>query len=196
MSTTWRDKLTAILRWPVLAASASATALAGNVAHGKTPGFQNDHAAPEPLILPNTLNATAQDRYAAHGSHRSHSSHGSHRSHRSGSGGTYSPSPAPRTPAPSYTPPPATPSPAPSTAPAPRQAAPATPPKPSAEDTAMMVVRVQAALMRKGYYNGDIDGILGPATRAALTAYQKDEGLSDTGRMDIATLTRLGITVP
>jgi len=60
----------------------------------------------------------------------------------------------------------------------------------------MMVVRVQAALMRKGYYNGDIDGILGPATRAALTAYQKDEGLSDTGRMDIATLTRLGITVP
>ena len=38
-----------------------------------------------PVLLPNTLNATAEDRYAAHRSHSSHSSHGSH---RSSSGGT------------------------------------------------------------------------------------------------------------
>ena len=59
-----------------------------------------------------------------------------------------------------------------------------------------MVIRVQAALMRRGLYNGDIDGLLGPKTRAALRAFQQTEGISQTGRMDIATLTRLGITIP
>ncbi len=60
----------------------------------------------------------------------------------------------------------------------------------------MMTVRVQAALMRFGYFNGDIDGIRGPQTRAAITSYQKAQGLPQTGRMDIDTLTRLGISIP
>ena len=60
----------------------------------------------------------------------------------------------------------------------------------------MMVVRVQAALMRLGYYEGDIDGLLGPRTRAAITEYQKGKGLRQTGRMDTETLTRLGISIP
>ncbi len=60
----------------------------------------------------------------------------------------------------------------------------------------MMVVRVQAALMRLGYYDGDIDGLLGPQTRSAITAYQKAQGLRQTGRMDIGTLTKLGISIP
>ena len=60
----------------------------------------------------------------------------------------------------------------------------------------MMVVRVQAALMRRGYYHGDIDGLLGPMTRAALRAFQQAQGISQTGRMDIDTLTRLGISIP
>ena len=47
-----------------------------------------------------------------------------------------------------------------------------------------MVIRVQAALMRRGFYNGDIDGLLGPKTRAALQAFQESEGISQTGRMD------------
>ncbi len=59
-----------------------------------------------------------------------------------------------------------------------------------------MVIRVQAALMRRGVYDGDIDGLLGPKTRAALKAFQQSEGISQTGRMDIETLTRLGISIP
>jgi len=59
-----------------------------------------------------------------------------------------------------------------------------------------MVVRVQAALMRLKYYEGDIDGVLGPQTRSALTSYQRSKGLKETGRMDIETLTSLGISVP
>ena len=60
----------------------------------------------------------------------------------------------------------------------------------------MMVVRVQAALMRLGYYNGDIDGLLGPQTRSAIKAYQTAQGLRQTGRMGIDTLTKLGISIP
>ena len=60
----------------------------------------------------------------------------------------------------------------------------------------MMVVRIQAALMRLGYYDGDIDGLLGPQTRSAITSYQKTQGLRQTGRMDIDTLTKLGISIP
>lgn len=204
MSENWREKVSALLRWPVLAVGAITTAFAGSSVQAKAVGWHKEDYGSEPLVLPNTLNATAQDLYAAHGSHRSHGSHGSHRSHRSGSGGTYVPAPAPSqtspsttpSPTPSYTPPPTTPSPAPSTAPTPKQSVPAKPPKSSAEDRAMMVVRVQAALMRKGYYKGDIDGILGPSTRAAITAYQKDEKLPQTGRMDIQTLSQLGISIP
>lgn len=59
----------------------------------------------------------------------------------------------------------------------------------------MMVVRVQAALMRLGYYNGDIDGLLGPMTRDSITQFQTDRSLAKTGRMDIETLTALGIPV-
>ncbi len=59
-----------------------------------------------------------------------------------------------------------------------------------------MVVRVQAALMRLGYFNGDIDGLLGTQTRSAIMAYQKAQGLAQSGRMDIDTLTKLGISVP
>lgn len=59
-----------------------------------------------------------------------------------------------------------------------------------------MVVRVQAALMRLGYYDGDIDGLLGPATRAGLKDFQKSQGLKETGRINLETLTRLGIPIP
>lgn len=59
-----------------------------------------------------------------------------------------------------------------------------------------MVVRVQAALMRLGYYHGDIDGLLGPGTRSGLKNFQKSQGLKQTGRIDIETLTRLGIPIP
>ena len=45
---------------------------------------------------------------------------------------------------------------------------------------------VQTALAREGYYDGAIDGDLGPATRHALRRYQRDHGLSVTGNIDRA----------
>lgn len=46
------------------------------------------------------------------------------------------------------------------------------------------VSEIQSALARAGYYDGAIDGSLGPATRNALRRYQRDRGLSVTGRID------------
>lgn len=43
-------------------------------------------------------------------------------------------------------------------------------------------------LAELGYWTGPIDGVLDPATRAALTAFQKWEGRSVTGRLTIAEL--------
>lgn len=193
MKTNWRKQLIEIFRWPGLAVGAAVTGVSGvNASMDETDGIRKwEGAMLDSVILPNTLNATATDRYAAH---RSHRSHGSHRSHRSSSGGGYSPrpSPTPQTSPPPVTSPPATITPSP-------RAQPSTPsgaPKPTPQDLSMMTVRVQAALMRAGYYKGDIDGLLGPETRAALKSYQGAQGLSRTGRMDIDTLTRLGISVP
>jgi Putative peptidoglycan binding domain len=45
---------------------------------------------------------------------------------------------------------------------------------------------VQRALAREGYYDGAIDGNLGPATRNALRRYQRDRGLQATGNIDRA----------
>ena len=69
-------------------------------------------------------------------------------------------------------------------------------PTPSPRNLSMMTVRVQEALMRQGYYKGGVDGVSGPQTRAAIIEYQKAQGLPQTGRMDIQTLTRLGISIP
>lgn len=38
------------------------------------------------------------------------------------------------------------------------------------------VVELQRRLARAGYYHGRIDGIMGPQTRRALRAYQRDHG--------------------
>ena len=50
--------------------------------------------------------------------------------------------------------------------------------------------------MLQGYYKGAIDGIPGPQTRAAITKYQKAQGLPQTGQMDTQTLARLGVSIP
>lgn len=52
---------------------------------------------------------------------------------------------------------------------------------------------VQSALAREGYYDGPIDGSLGPATRNALRRYQRDRGLSVTGRIDRSVVQALGL---
>ena len=42
-------------------------------------------------------------------------------------------------------------------------------------------VNIQKALKKAGYYNGAIDGKVGPGTRDAISAFQKDNGLTADG---------------
>lgn len=56
-----------------------------------------------------------------------------------------------------------------------------------------VTVNVQEELARAGYYDGPIDGILGPITREAIAAYQADNGLAVTSAIDEPTLATLGI---
>ncbi len=64
----------------------------------------------------------------------------------------------------------------------------ATPPSGSDE---MSIIDVQQALRDQGYFDGDVDGLLGPATGAALEAYQRDKGLKVTGMPDTQTMRAL-----
>lgn len=61
------------------------------------------------------------------------------------------------------------------------------------EDPAQVVANVQSALQQQGYYQGDIDGVLGPQTRAALAEYQSAQGIEPTGLVDEPTLETLGM---
>jgi hypothetical protein len=56
-----------------------------------------------------------------------------------------------------------------------------------------VIANVQAALQQEGYYTGEIDGILGPLTRAALAQFQQDHGLYITSAIDRPTLESLGM---
>ena len=56
-----------------------------------------------------------------------------------------------------------------------------------------VIVDVQEQLQRAGYYDGPIDGILGPMTREAIAAFQVDNGLAVTSVIDEPTLATLGI---
>jgi outer membrane murein-binding lipoprotein Lpp len=42
-------------------------------------------------------------------------------------------------------------------------------------------VNIQKALKKAGYYNGAIDGKVGPGTRDAISAFQRDNGLTADG---------------
>ena len=56
-----------------------------------------------------------------------------------------------------------------------------------------IVSEVQAQLRRDGYYNGPIDGVLGPMTREGIAAFQADNGLAVTSTVDEPTLSSLGL---
>jgi hypothetical protein len=56
-----------------------------------------------------------------------------------------------------------------------------------------VTVNVQERLARAGYYDGPIDGLLGPMTREAIAAYQADNGLAITSAIDEPTLATLGL---
>ena len=53
--------------------------------------------------------------------------------------------------------------------------------------------KVQQSLKDKGHYNGPIDGLLGPQSRAGIREYQKSENLPVTGRLDAETAGKLGV---
>ena len=54
------------------------------------------------------------------------------------------------------------------------------------------IERAQQALKQAGHDPGPIDGVMGARTRAALEAYQKQQGLEASGRLDPATAAKLG----
>jgi len=56
-----------------------------------------------------------------------------------------------------------------------------------------MIREVQRKLADRGYRPGAADGVMGPATRAALMEFQRAENLGVTGRADRQTLAALGI---
>jgi hypothetical protein len=56
-----------------------------------------------------------------------------------------------------------------------------------------VIAETQALLQQMGYYRGEVDGLLGPLTREALTAYQADNGLDTTAAIDQPTLDSLGL---
>jgi len=61
-----------------------------------------------------------------------------------------------------------------------------TPPSPR-----MDIRTAQRELKDRGFYSGAIDGVIGTATQAALRAYQRDRGLTVTGRLDPPTVRSL-----
>jgi Putative peptidoglycan binding domain len=56
-----------------------------------------------------------------------------------------------------------------------------------------VIANVQSALQQQGYYQGEVDGLLGPQTRGAIAGYQRDHGLYETASIDRPTLESLGM---
>jgi len=56
-------------------------------------------------------------------------------------------------------------------------------------------MRVQFALFDKGYYDGIIDGVMGPATRASIKSYRQSAGLPlpKNETLDAQLLNALGV---
>lgn len=60
--------------------------------------------------------------------------------------------------------------------------------------TGSEVSQIQSALKDWGYYNGAVDGIFGTATRNAVIAFQKANGLTPDGIAGAKTLAAIGIS--
>lgn len=55
------------------------------------------------------------------------------------------------------------------------------------------VAEVQRRLARAGYYHGPIDGIMGPQTRRAIRAYERDHNMSAYGVIDRQLLREMAL---
>lgn len=56
-------------------------------------------------------------------------------------------------------------------------------------------VKIQQALKSAGYYQGKVDGKIGPATRKAVQSFQRDNGLSADGIVGRQTWNKLKVYV-
>ena len=54
--------------------------------------------------------------------------------------------------------------------------------------------QAQMLLKEKGFDVGDVDGVLGPRTRRALIAFQRQQGLEPSGQIDQRTASALGLS--
>ncbi len=59
--------------------------------------------------------------------------------------------------------------------------------------TPQMVSAAQAELDKRGYDSGPADGVIGPRTREAVTKFQADQGLTQSGELDAITLEKLNV---
>ena len=59
-----------------------------------------------------------------------------------------------------------------------------------------LAMKVQSALSRRGYYDGPIDGVIGPDSSRAIRAFQEAQGLPATGRIDSNVLRPLKLPLP
>jgi hypothetical protein len=55
------------------------------------------------------------------------------------------------------------------------------------------VAAVQRRLARGGYYRGAVDGVIGQGTRAAIRAYERNNGLRVDGQIDRRLLATMGL---
>ncbi len=63
-----------------------------------------------------------------------------------------------------------------------------------AEPPDQVIADVQAELQDMGYYEGEVDGLLGPMTQQALADYQSEHGLDQTAAIDEPTLESLDLS--
>jgi tetratricopeptide (TPR) repeat protein len=61
-------------------------------------------------------------------------------------------------------------------------------------ETAKRVMRAQLELAARGYYIGTVDGEVGPFFRRALTEFQRDQSIAETGELNETTIGKLGIS--
>jgi hypothetical protein len=62
-------------------------------------------------------------------------------------------------------------------------------------ESGSLVADIQRQLTREGYDPGPIDGVMGGQTRAAIMAFQRDNGLWVTGRIDSKLLDQLDLDI-
>ena len=69
------------------------------------------------------------------------------------------------------------------------------PPEEKAESRKEMITSIQKHLEELGYYEGSIDGLMGPNTSSSIREYQQEQGLKESGRPSESLLKHLQKTL-